>query len=40
VGDPDLSVEPKLYVITQSPVPPELIPSLKACRGVKSIVIH
>jgi uncharacterized protein len=40
VGDPDLSVEPKLYVITQSPVPPELIPSLKACRGVKTIIIH
>ena len=40
VGDPDLSIEPKLYVITQSPVPPELIPSLKACRGVKSIIIH
>ncbi|HEY3419516.1 MAG TPA: regulator of amino acid metabolism, contains ACT domain protein [Methanomassiliicoccales archaeon] len=40
VGDPDLSVEPKLYVITQSPVPAELIPSLKACRGVRSIVIY
>jgi hypothetical protein len=40
VGDPDLSIEPKLYVITQSPVPPELIPVLKACRGVKTIIIH
>lgn len=41
VGDPDLSIEPKLYLITESPVPPELIPTLKsACRGVKTIIIH
>jgi predicted regulator of amino acid metabolism with ACT domain len=40
VGDPDLTAEPRLYLITERPVPPELIPRLKACRGVKSILIH
>ncbi len=40
VSDPDLSSEPRLYVITEAPVPPEIIPEIKACRGVKSILIH
>jgi predicted regulator of amino acid metabolism with ACT domain len=40
VLDPDLSSEPRLYVITGAPVPPEIIPEIKACRGVKSILIH
>jgi predicted regulator of amino acid metabolism with ACT domain len=40
VSDPDLSAEPRLYVITEAPVPPEIIPEIKACRGVKSILIH
>jgi len=40
VGDPDLSSEPRLYVITGAPVPPEIIPEIKACRGVKTIMIH
>lgn len=40
VSDPDLSPEPRLYVITEAPVPPEIIPEIKACRGVKSILIH
>ncbi len=40
VTDPDLSSDPRLYVITESPVPAELIPRLKSCRGVKSIVIY
>ncbi|HSV42570.1 MAG TPA: regulator of amino acid metabolism, contains ACT domain protein [Methanomassiliicoccales archaeon] len=40
VSDPDLSTEPRLFIITESPVPPELIPRLKTCRGVKSILIH
>jgi predicted regulator of amino acid metabolism with ACT domain len=40
VGDPDLTSEPRLFLITERPVPPELIPRLKACRGVKSILIH
>lgn len=40
VTDPDLSTEPRLYVITESAVPADLIPRLKTCRGVKSIVIY
>jgi predicted regulator of amino acid metabolism with ACT domain len=40
VDDPELSEEPRLYVITESEVPPELIPRIKNCRGVKSILIH
>ncbi|MCE5296911.1 MAG: ACT domain-containing protein [Euryarchaeota archaeon] len=40
VTDPDLSTEPRLFIITDLAVPPELIPRLKNCRGVKSIMIH
>jgi predicted regulator of amino acid metabolism with ACT domain len=40
VSDPDLSSEPRLYVITSAEVPPELIPEIRACRGVRSVVIH
>ena len=40
VSDPELSQEPRLYVITSAPVPPELIPDIRACRGVKSVIIH
>ncbi|MEM2944168.1 MAG: regulator of amino acid metabolism, contains ACT domain protein [Methanomassiliicoccales archaeon] len=40
VDDPELSEEPRLYVITESAVPPELIPKIKTCKGVRSILIH
>ncbi len=40
VDDPELNEEPRLLVVTEGPVPPEYIPSLKRCRGVKSIIIH
>jgi predicted regulator of amino acid metabolism with ACT domain len=40
VSDPDLSTEPRLFIITESMVPPELIPRLKSCRGVKTIILH
>jgi predicted regulator of amino acid metabolism with ACT domain len=40
VDDPELCDEPRLYVITGSEVPPEMIPRIKACRGVKSILLH
>jgi len=40
VDDPELVEEPRLYVITESAVPPELIPRIRKCRGVKSILIH
>lgn len=40
VDDPEMSEEPRFYVITESPVPPELLPKIKECRGVRSILIH
>ncbi len=40
VDDPELSEEPRLYVITESQVPPTLIPKIKSCKGVRSIIIH
>jgi len=40
VDDPLLMEEPRLYIITESPVPPEMIPRLKRCKGVKSILLH
>lgn len=40
VDDPLLMEEPRLYIITESPVPPEMIPRIKQCRGVKGILLH
>ena len=40
VDDPMLMEEPRLYVITESAVPPEMIPRIKKCHGVKSILLH
>ncbi len=40
VDDPMLMEEPRLYVITESAVPPEMIPRIKRCHGVKSILLH
>lgn len=39
VDDPDLVEEPRLYVITESPVPMEVITEIREGRGVKSVVI-
>lgn len=40
VDDPDLTESPKLYVITDEPVPSSIIPVLMGCSGVKSLTIH
>ena len=40
VDDPLLMEEPRLYIMTESTVPPEMIPRIKRCRGVKSIILH
>jgi predicted regulator of amino acid metabolism with ACT domain len=40
VDDPELMEEPRLYIITESEVPPEMIPRIKGCRGVKTLIIH
>jgi uncharacterized protein len=40
VSDPDLSPNPRLFVITEGTIPPELIPTIRACKGVGSLTIH
>ena len=40
VDDPLLMEDPRLYIIAESTVPPEMIPRIKACPGVKSIILH
>jgi predicted regulator of amino acid metabolism with ACT domain len=39
VDDPDLVEEPRLYVITEAPVPMDVISEIRMGRGVKSVVI-
>lgn len=39
VDDPDLVEEPRLYVITESPVPMEVIAEIREGKGIKSVVI-
>lgn len=38
--DPDLVEDARLFVVTESPVPMELIPEMKDVEGVRSIIIH
>jgi len=40
VEDPMLSEEPKLFIITESAVPAELIPELRRSRGVKALTLY
>ncbi|MGE4274897.1 MAG: hypothetical protein AB7E27_02400 [Candidatus Methanomethylophilaceae archaeon] len=40
VDDPELSDQPRLVVVTDSPVPPDYIPALKRCVGVRSLILH
>lgn len=39
VDDPDLVEEPRLYVITEGPVPMDVIAEIREGRGIKSVVI-
>lgn len=39
VDDPYLTAEPKLFIVTETQVPPHLIPSIKSLPGVKSVTI-
>ncbi|MGC8497188.1 MAG: amino acid-binding protein [Thermoplasmata archaeon] len=39
VDDTELFEEPKLYIITESPIPPKMIPELKKIKSIKSITI-
>ena len=38
--DPDLVPEPKAFIVTESPIPSELLPRIKAIKGVKGVVIY
>ncbi len=38
--DPEFTEEAKLYVITESTVPGELVDDIKKVKGVESVVIH
>jgi predicted regulator of amino acid metabolism with ACT domain len=38
--DPDFVSNAKLYVITDSPIPPELIPEIKKSEKIKSLTIY
>ncbi len=40
VDDPELTEEPHLYIVTDATVSVDLIPKLKACTGVRSIIIN
>jgi hypothetical protein len=40
VDDPETSEEPRIFIITESTVPPELIPRLRSAKGVKSLTIY
>ncbi len=40
VEDPELNEDPKLYVVTRSEVPAELIPLLKKAKGVRELTLR
>lgn len=40
VDDPEVVDEPRGFIITDSPVPAELLPEIKAVKGVQGVVIY
>lgn len=40
VDDPMTSEEPKLFIVTESPVPSDLIPLMLQAKGVKGVTIY
>jgi len=40
VDDPETTEEPRIFIITESTVPPELLPRLRSSKGVKSLTIY
>ncbi len=40
VEDPELNEDPKLFVVTESEVPPELLPLLRRAKGVKELTLR
>ena len=39
VQDPEFSEEPRLYIITESPLPVEILPRIQEATGVRSVVL-
>jgi predicted regulator of amino acid metabolism with ACT domain len=40
VDDPELVEEPRLYIVTEAPIPMDVIAAIKEGPGVKSVVIY
>lgn len=40
VDDPDFIDEPKLYIVTEEPLPPRIIPDIQGSPGVKSVTMY
>ncbi|MGQ0537189.1 MAG: hypothetical protein ACT4PT_14095 [Methanobacteriota archaeon] len=40
VDDPEFMEEPRLFIITESPIPADVLPAIKDAPGVKSVVIY
>ena len=40
VDDPEVVDEPRGFIITDAPVPSELIPAMKAVEGVQGLVLY
>jgi hypothetical protein len=40
VDDPELTEEPRLYIVTEKPIPMDVIPAIKSAKGVRSVVIQ
>jgi Predicted regulator of amino acid metabolism, contains ACT domain len=38
--DPDISTDPRLYIITDSPIPSSIIPELKKSSKIKGVTIY
>lgn len=39
VDDPELTEQPRLFIITEKPVPPDVLPEVQAVDGVKEVVL-
>ncbi len=40
IDDPEVVDEPRGFIITEAPVPSELLPSMKAVEGVQGVVLY
>ena len=40
VDDPELQEEPRLYIVTEGPLPIDVIPEIRSSLGVRSVILH